>query len=230
MSMNWVDLAFLHWPVPAASLAPATPRGLELDTCQGSAWLSVVPFTMDRVRARGLPPIPGTATFLELNLRTYVSDGQRPGVWFFSLDADHRLAVRAGRVLALLPYMDARMTCRPRNGWLDYTSDRIQRGAPEARFAGRYRPDGAPFQAAPGTLEHFLTERYCFYSADPRGRVYRCDVEHPPWTLQPCRAEVRMATLGAPLGLALPGPVPLAHFSARQEVRCGWRRPSQPTR
>ncbi len=224
MAMDWVDLAFLHWPVPPGSLAPFLPPGLELDTCQGSAWLSIVPFRMDRVRARGLPPLPGIRTFLELNLRTYVTAGGKPGVWFFSLEAENPLAVRAGRALALLPYMDARMTCRREDGWYAYTSERTHRGAPEATFAGRFRPDGAPFQAAPGSLEHFLAERYCFYSAAPSGRIHRFDVEHPPWNLHPCQAEIHVETICSALGLTLPMPVPVAHFSARQEVRCGWCR------
>ncbi len=218
MGMTWSDLAFLHWRMPREVLQPFIPNGLTLQSFDGSAWLGVVPFRMANVRVRGLPPVPGTANFLELNLRTYVTDGTRPGVWFFSLDAENPLAVRGARAGFHLPYMDARMSSVRRGAIHEYRSWRTHRGEPEAEFAARYEPTGSVFQSVPGTLEHWLTERYCLYSADRSGRVYRGEIRHTPWPLQPARAEITANTLAAPFGVSLSLTPDLIHFAARLEV------------
>src|SRR5688572_8640413 len=184
--MRWHELLFMHWPLPAAALRPLIPAGLELDTFDGAAWLGVVPFRMSHIRHRLLPPVPGTAALPELNVRTYVTAGGKPGVWFFSLDAASRLAVRGARWRFHLPYYDAVMSCpRDDSGTIAYQSTRTHRNAPPARFAARYRPIGPPVRAGAGTLEHFLTERYCLYSADAAGQVFRGEITHVPWPLQP---------------------------------------------
>ena len=219
MHMRWLDLVFLHYPVPATSLEKFMPKGLTLETFEGNAWLGVVPFRMDQIHARGLPPIPGTNAFLELNLRTYVTDGVHSGVWFFSLDAENPLAVRGARVGFHLPYMDARMKASEENSWIDYSSIRTHRNQPAASFKARYKPIGDIFKAAPGTLEHWLTERYCLFSKDSRETVYRGDILHQPWSLQRCEAEILENTMAEPLGISLPKIVPAAHFAKELDVR-----------
>jgi uncharacterized protein len=218
MGMTWLDLAFLHWRVPASSLERFIAPGLQLQTFDGDAWLGVVPFLMDDVRARGLPPIPGTHRFLELNVRTYVTDGSRPGVWFFSLDAENPLAVRAARAAFHLPYMDARMRLEHRGNTLEYRSLRSHRGEPSANFHARYAPTGEAFTTTAGSLEHWLTERYCLYSADRTGRVYRGEIRHVPWPLQPASVEILENTMAQPLGLDLNPRPDLVHFVAKLEV------------
>lgn len=138
MSMRWDDLLFMHWPVHAELLRPLISAGLELDTFEGDAWIGIVPFGMSRVRARLLPPIPWTTEFLELNVRTYVTCRGQPGVWFFSLDAASRLAVRVARRKFHLPYFDARMSIRSENGKIRYESTPTHRGAPPAAFSATY--------------------------------------------------------------------------------------------
>jgi uncharacterized protein len=219
MQMRWLDLAFLHYPVPVSSLEKFIPKGLTLETFEGQAWLGVVPFRMDQIQARGLPPIPGTDAFLELNLRTYVTDGVHSGVWFFSLDAENPLAVRGARVAFHLPYMDARMSSRVENGRLDYSSLRTHRNAPPATFKAKYKPVGEVFHAAPGTLEHWLTERYCLFSSDARGKVYRGDILHQPWSLQACEAQILENTMAEQIGIELPHVVPVAHFAKELDVK-----------
>ena len=227
--MRWHELLFMHWPVPTAALRPFIPAGLELDTFDGSAWLGVVPFRMSGIRRRLLPPIPGTSAFPELNVRTYVTrpGGASPGVWFLSLDAASRIAVRVARWTFHLPYFDAHMSCTrdPAAGaaggagaGVRYRSVRTHRGAPPAAFAARYRPTGDPLRARPGTLEHFLTERYCLYATDPRGRVFRGDIDHIPWPLQPAEAEVEQNSMAEPLGIRLPDAAPLLHYADRLDV------------
>ncbi|PYE56396.1 YqjF family protein [Deinococcus yavapaiensis] len=215
MSMAWRDLAFLHWRVDAQTLTAHLPRGLQLDTFDGSAWLGVVPFRMANVRPRGSPI---ARDFLELNVRTYVTAGGMPGVWFFSLDATDRLGVRVARRAFYLPYFDARMTSAVRDGWYAFESERVHRGAPRGEFAGRYRPVDVPRHSHPGSLEAFLTERYWLYSADARGRVFRGRVHHEPWPLQAAQVVVERCTLGDLVGVTLDG-APVAHFAKDVQVR-----------
>ena len=163
--MSWHDLLFMHWPIPEEALRSLIPPALHLDTFDGSAWLGITPFRMSGTRPRSLPSVPPLSNFPELNVRTYVTAKDKPGIWFFSLDARNPIAVRLARATFSLPYFDAEMSCHLVGDEVRYRSVRKQRGAREARFAGRYRPVGGPFNSRPGTLEHFLTERYCLYSA-----------------------------------------------------------------
>src|SRR5688572_7946289 len=204
--MRWHELLFLHYPVPPAALRPLIPPSLELDTFDGSAWLGIVPFRMTGIRPRLGPCLPWLSAFPELNVRTYVTAHGKPGVWFFSLDASNPLAVRAARRCFSLPYFDARIRCRREGDVIHYHSVRTHRGAPPARFAARYRPTGPARGAAPGTLEYFLTERYCLYAAPARNgccgpQTYRGDVAHAPWPLQPAEVELEEVAMTGQLGL-----------------------------
>ena len=216
--MSWHDLLFMHWPVPEGTLRPWIPSALSLDTFDGSAWLGITPFRMSGVRPRFLPSVPPLSNFPELNVRTYVTAEGKPGIWFFSLDAGHPVAVRLARATFSLPYFEARMTCRIVDHEVLYSCVRTHRGAPEAQFAGRYRPVGELFNSSPGTLEHFLTERYCLYSASERGNVYRGDIHHHPWPLQRAEAAIESLAMTAQIGVALPEREPLLHFSRRLDT------------
>lgn len=217
MAMQWHDLLFLHWPVPASALRPHIPLGLELETFAGQAWLGVVPFRMAGVRPRAMRALPALSAFPELNVRTYVTAGGKPGVWFFSLDAANLLAVEGARLAFHLPYFHAQMRCAAMGEAIDYRSTRTHAGAPPASFAATYRPSGPAYTAAPGTLDHWLTERYCLYAANRRGQVWRGEIHHRPWPLQPAEVQIAQNALAAPLGLALEGS-PLAHFARRLDV------------
>lgn len=157
LSMRWHDLLFLHWPVRPDSLRALIPHALELDTFDGWCWLGVVPFRMTRVHPRW---VPVRLAFPELNVRTYVKTPNRPGVWFFSLDAgSSRVAVRAARLLGM-PYYDARMSLDLRGETVKYHSMRTHSNSPCAEFDAACRPTGAVFQPIAGTFDHWLTERY----------------------------------------------------------------------
>ena len=221
MTMTWEDLLFMHWEVPTELIRARLPAGLELDTFEGRAYVGVVPFRMTRVRARFLPPLPGASAFPELNVRTYVVRGGRPGVWFFSLDAGSPLAVRAARTCFLLPYFDAAMSARAIGEGCAYESRRTHRGAPPASLRIRYAPIGPARVASLDTLDRWLTDRLTLYAADSRGRIFRSDVSHGPWPLQPARAEINDNHMTDALGLPLVG-APLLHFARRLEVRAWW--------
>jgi uncharacterized protein YqjF (DUF2071 family) len=214
MAQTWDDLLFAHYRVPAEALARHVPQGLEIDQHDGTAWIGVTPFVITGFRLRGTPPLPAISSFPELNVRTYVTAEEKPGIWFFSLDTSSRLAVEAARRWYKLPYFHAQMDVRRSGDAIEYASSRIGEG--ERRFDGRYRPGGETFEAAPGSLEHFLTERYCLYAID-RGRLHRADIHHPPWPLQAADGEIAENTM-APAGLELPPARPLLHFARRQDV------------
>jgi uncharacterized protein YqjF (DUF2071 family) len=203
MAQVWHDLLFMHWPVPVDRLRERVPAPLELDTFEGRAWLGIVPFRMTGVRLRWTPALPGLSAFPELNVRTYVRSGDRPGVWFFSLDAADAFAVAAARAWFLLPYYWARMSCTPDGEAIRYTHERRHPGAPPARLEGRYAPAGPVFRAARGTLAHWLTERYCLY-AGRSGRILRADIHHAPWPLQPATASFERNTMAEAHGLDTP--------------------------
>ena len=213
MAQTWDDLLFAHWRVPAESIARLVPQGLEVDQHGGSAWLGMTPFVLTGFRLRGTVPLPGVSTFPELNVRTYVTAEDKPGIWFFSLDAASRLAVEGARRTYKLPYFHARMSAVHRGGYVEYSSDRLDGSG--RSFEARYRPVGEVFNAEAGSLEWFLTERYCLYAVD-RGRLHRADIHHPPWPLQEADAEIRSNTM-APHEVPLES-APLCHFARRQDV------------
>ncbi len=217
MRMRWRELLFAHWRVDSQILRLLVPKELELDEFDGRCYIGAVPFLMEDTSPRFIPAIPGLHAFPELNLRTYVTTGGKPGVWFFSLDAGQKFAVRAARRFFHLPYFDADFKTDVADG-VSYTSSRTHRGAAPAQFDAIYRPAGEPYHATAGTLEHWLTERYCLYSADSAGQVYRCEIEHPPWPLQAAHAEIRKNTLGDWLGIPMPGQPELAHFAKSIDV------------
>jgi uncharacterized protein len=217
MAQAWHNLLFAHWQVDAAELRPHIPPQLAIDTFEGNAWLGVVPFRMSGVRLRWTPASPWLSSFPELNVRTYVTLQGKPGVWFFSLDAANAVAVAAARLSFHLPYFRARMTCDEDDGWIQYNSERAHPGAPGASFEVRYRPTREGFEAPPGTLVHFLTERYCLYSA-AGDRIYRGEIHHPAWRLQPAEAEFTKNSMVEAAGLVLPAETPLLHFAKRQDM------------
>ncbi|MFL5805037.1 MAG: YqjF family protein [Roseiflexaceae bacterium] len=220
--MHWHDLLFMHWPIDSAAIRRHIPAALTIDTFDGMAWIGVVPFRMQGVRPRLVPALPGLSAFPELNLRTYVSVEGKPGVWFFSLDAGNPLAVEAARDVFHLNYYDARMTCEQDGERVSYSSVRTHRGAPPAVFQGQYQPTGPVYRSTPGTLEHWLTERYCLYAANRRGVVWRGDIHHSPWPLQPAEAAIERNTMAEQIGVALPDTKPLLHFARSLAVMAWW--------
>jgi hypothetical protein len=220
MAQRWNDLLFAHWPLPPEPLRRALPPQLPLDTRDGAAWIGVVPFYLSRLRASWLPALPGLRAFPELNVRTYVTLDGKPGVYFFSLDAGNPAAVAGARLMSI-NYYYAWMAIRRRGDLIGYASQRLFPLTRAARFRAAYRPTGSAAPPASGTLAHWLTERYCLYAVDRRGRVGRLEIHHPPWRLQEAEAEIEVNTMTSPIGLALPDRPPLLHFSRRQDM-VGW--------
>jgi len=218
MTQSWHNLLFAHWPVDAALLRGHLPPGLTLELYDGQAWIGVVPFQMTNVAPRFVPALPWVSEFAELNVRTYVTVDGKPGVYFFSLDAESALAVAAARSLLHLPYFTAQMQVRCEGSRVEYSSRRVGGGAPAAELVARYEPVDPPFHAEPGTLDYFLTERYCLYNVDARFRAYRLEIHHPPWTLHRAEATFTANTMTEAAGIPLPAIAPVLHFSRRQDM------------
>lgn len=222
MTQSWHDLLFAHWPVDAVVLRTRVPAVFELDLFEGQAWIAVVAFRMTNVAPRGIPALPWLSAFPELNVRTYVRAGGKPGVYFFSLDAANPVAVLVARTLAHLPYHTASMSVEERDGWIHYASRRrTSRKANPAELTARYRPIGDVQEPAGGTLEYFLTERYCLFTVDGSFHARRLDIHHPPWPLQRAEAEITVNTMAEASGLTVPPVAPLLHFAKRQDM-VGW--------
>jgi uncharacterized protein len=206
------DVLFAHWPVPFAELARSLPPGLPLDTFDGEAWLGIVPFRLEHLRLRGLPPMPGLSSLLQLEVRTYVTLDGRPGIWLCSLEASKPLLVEAAKRVHRLPAFRAHISARVDEGAVRFEAERDG-----LVFRARYAAAGGAFVAEPGTLDHFLCERYALYTADG-GRLYRAELHHSPWRLQPAEATLGEATF-APVALA---GAPRLRFASAQDLLV-WR-------
>jgi uncharacterized protein len=214
LSMRWHDLLFIHWPVRPNIIRHLVPDVLDLDTFDGWCWIGVVPFRMTGVRPRY---VPMSLAFPELNVRTYVKSLGRSGVWFFSLDAASWVSVRVARWFGL-PYCDAEMTIDLKGDAVHYKSARLgDKGAP-AEFEASYRPTAAVYHSVPGTLDHWLTERYCLYAARTTDRPVYGDIHHAPWPLQPAELDLKVNTMTRVIGIELPTTKPISHFARYQEV------------
>ena len=216
MTQSWHNLLFAHWTVDASELRKVVPAAFELDLFNKQAWVGIVPFHMTNVGLRATPSLPWLSSFPELNVRTYVRLADRPGVYFFSLDAGRRLAVTAARTLLNLPYFLATMSVETGRDGVVYQSAR--RGQSAAVFRAEYGPTGPPFTASEGSLKYFLTERYCLYHQTRRGIPYRLEIHHPAWSLQVARAEIQANTMAVASGVRIGDTPALLHFARRQDV------------
>ncbi len=216
MSQTWNKLLFAHWPIKPEVMRDLVPSSLELDLYDGSAWIGIVPFVMNDVVPRFTTTVPGLSNFLELNVRTYVIKDGIPGVYFFSLDCSNPVAVLVARTFYHLPYFRAKMSIEQnKEGVVSYTSERA---GSKAALIMSYRPTGGLLNADAGSIDKFLTERYCLYAVGPKGRLHRGVIHHKLWPLQPAEAEFQLNSMTLQLSLELPDTTPLLHYSERLET------------
>lgn len=224
MHQRWAYLLFLHWVVPAAELQKLLPKGLTIDTFDGKAYVGLVPFTMTGVRPVFIPPIPGLSDFHETNVRTYVHRGGKdPGVYFFSLDAANCVAVKVAQWLFKLPYHFAKMSLTAKRdtrapGVVDYQTERKWPGPLPGTLTTRYEVTGPASPAKPGTLDHFLIERYILYT-EKDGKLMRGRVHHSPYPVQPARVISVKEDLIAAAGIKRADVPPLVHYASEVQVK-----------
>lgn len=210
MQQSWSKLLFAHWPLNPDTLRRHIPDCLDLDSYEGFSWIGVVPFAMRKVHPRYTPETPWLSNFLELNLRTYVSKNGIPGVYFFSLDCSNPVAVFIARKFYHLPYFNAKMALSINGSEINYLS---RRAGSDIIFDGSYKAQGPVIESSPGSIEAFLTERYCLYTTDRIGNCYQGVIHHDKWPLQKAEAEIRTNSLAEQLGIVLPSIEPLLHYS-----------------
>ncbi len=194
------------------------PTALTLDTFEQEAWVGIVPFQMREVCPRGTPALPWFSESPELNVRTYVTIQGVSGVYFFSLDAANPLFVAVARALFSLPYFNASMRIVSHGDTIHYSSQRIRTKDHTAEYQAHYRPIAPVAYATSGSLPFWLTERYCLYTVDKRGQIYRTDIHHGPWPLQAAELETVHDTMARSHGILLPDTAPLLHYSQQQDT------------
>ena len=223
MTQRWNDLLFAHWPIPTVLMERLLPDWLDVDSFQGSAWLGAVPFWLDRIKIRGIPPLPGLRNFPDLNFRTYVRDRftRTPGIYCFSVDSSNLFAVAAAHAIYHLPYRLAEMHLERRSEreFAFYSRRRFAR--PAVIFKARYRGLGPTHRSAeilPGSLEHYFSERNCVFSTNRAGEPIRANLHHVPWPLEEAEAEIERNDLASAVGIELPNMNPVLHYSRRLAV------------
>jgi uncharacterized protein YqjF (DUF2071 family) len=217
LAMDWRQALLLHWRADPGALRRAIPPDLELDLYGGEAWISIVAFRITGARPRFAPPFAALPSFAEINVRTYVRDAEKAGVWFFTLDAANKAAVWGGRKLNL-NYLNANIACTFKAASYGYDSARTDRRAGAARFTATARIDPASRIAPPNSLEHWLVERYCFFTTQ-QGRAKRGDVVHDPWLLHDAIPSIPRNTLLSTANLTPLDDKPLAHASPGVSTR-----------
>ncbi|USK52157.1 DUF2071 domain-containing protein [Bacillus sp. CMF12] len=217
MEQIWTDVLFAHWPVPAEIMEEHIPSQLTLDTYNGTAWVGIVPFWISKMRVRGLPPLPIMKSMNELNVRTYVEYEGMKGVYFFSLDADNFLAVTGARILYFLPYMNAEMQVSKCEGLINYESRRTHSHSESGQFKADYKPISSPFNSKPGTLDEWLTERYCLWVTKGE-KVFRGDIHHTKWQLHEASCTIHQNTLASFLPRKYFKGEPIVHYSPEKHA------------
>lgn len=202
---RWNDLLFLHWKVDPQIVQSTLPPGLTADTFDDAAYIGIVPFFMQRVRPRWLPPVPWLSWFMELNVRTYVHDSLgRPGVYFYSLDCNQPVAVWIARKIFRLPYFHARMSSTRANDRVDYSCGRF--GAKEESADFSWSPLGVSREAEVGSLEFFLVERYFLFTQGRGGQLFSGQVHHRPYRIRSAAVSRHSVTPAQQAGFELDGP------------------------
>jgi len=218
MTQRMNDLLFLHYSLAPEAVRALVPDVLTLDTYGQRAWVSIVPLWINHLRPPGVPSLPWFSQLSQINVRTYVSYDGRPGVYFFSLDASTLSAVWGARVFYRLPYWQASMKVKGKGGARIEFASKRQHGPKPAELQCSYGPASPQtFQARPGSLEHFLAERYCLY-ATSRKRLYRAEIHHLPWELQEATLDLQENTMTQPMGLQLPTQPDVTNFAREAKV------------
>jgi uncharacterized protein len=213
---EWNRVLFLHWKVPADALQTMLPTHLTLDLHEGNAWISLVPFTMEKIRPNGIPAFSPISNFHEINIRTYVTAEGKSGVYFLNIEAQKYLSAYIARKASGLPYEKAEITRESNTIKHAYTSINQKKAF---QLKAVFETGNPITHKIP--LDIFLTERYCLY-LDDNGQLYRYQIHHHPWDLQ--EVQIKNLTTAYTIGnISLHTPPDLAHYSEGVQV-IAWKR------
>lgn len=206
---EWKQLSYLHFPVSADEVRPLVPKDIEIDTYQGSAYVSIVLFVADKMHIRALPSIPGFSTWSQINVRTYIRVGEEKGVYFFNTYCDSAIASWMGQHIGHLNLYDASVAIT-QEAETTIAALRREKEPGAAVFSARVTPTGETFEAAPGSLDSFVLVRDNYFS-ESDGVITRMDLRHPPYSLKRAEVDIFESTVAAACGIRVADRPLLAH-------------------
>lgn len=212
MRQTWKNLLFLHWPISPKQLQPFIPSPLKIDIFEEHAWIGIIVFYMDGIYPRGLSVKSLTPKFAEVNVRTYVLLDGKPGVYFLSLDVPDWASNTIAKRWYRLPYHPAKTSIYKEEQ--SYHCESIRKGSTikPITLKGKYKPISGVFFPQEGTLDHWLTERYCLYSMK-KNHIYCGEIHHRPWPLQKVETEISQNTMFSTFQWNLSDAPPISHYS-----------------
>lgn len=203
---EWHQSVFAHWRVGQKILEPLIPKGLELDLFQGEAWVSVVAFSIRKLRPRFLPHFPPISNFHELNVRTYVRHNGKPGVYFLSIEAEKLSSTLMARTVFGLPYVRSQM----------FRDESIYKSLNSKHKTHLLIDFSIGEEQEMDSLDRWLTERYCLYN-HKKGRLFSNDIHHVEWPIQSLK--INQFDLSYQFGdLRIKSPAELYRFSPGVQV------------
>ncbi|MBS4197060.1 YqjF family protein [Lederbergia citri] len=211
MRQKWRDVLFMHLPIKPEKLQPYIPSAVEIDTFEDYAWLGVIVFKIDGIFPRGFPPVSIRPAFPEINLRTYVRCNDKPGIYFLSLDVDDWTSCSLAKRWLHVPYHPAKISFQKIEQSYHFESNRNHHIPIICK--GSYTPKSEIFYPENMTLDHWLTERYCFFSHNQKSNVYCLDIHHHPWPLQRAEATIHSNDLCRPFNFDFENETPIFHYS-----------------
>lgn len=212
MTQQWNNMAMFHWPIDTALLEKQIPEQLKIDTFDGVGWLSFAVFQVTHSRIRGFPKVPYFSTFIQINVRTYVTYNGVSGVYFFSLDANKWPIVFGAKVAMKLPYKLAQMTMKNEQTDMYFNSSRKKTGSGSPAFTCQYRPTSESFYPGANSLDYWLLERYCLWTTKGKS-VFRSDIHHDRWKVTQAKATIHENSIATFLPQSSFQTEPLLHFT-----------------
>ncbi|MFE6166427.1 YqjF family protein [Viridibacillus arvi] len=215
ISQEWHDILFLHWPVSAEDIRQYIPSELELELFNNKAWISLVFFQVKENRPRLIPAMPGISSFLELNVRTYVTYKEKSGVYFLSIDANNQLITKLVNYKNFMPFRHANITLKKYENAITFYSRSKQIETNYETLIASYEPISGPIERS--QLECWLSERYhCWTKIDDH--LLRVDNAHTPWTLQKAAYTIHENSIASYLNYDDKENYPIAHYSKMKKV------------
>jgi len=171
---EWNNALFLHYKIPFETLRKFVPENLRIDSFDGNCYISLVAFTMQKIRPKNLPTVKFISDFHEINLRTYIDNDNKKGVYFLNIEAEKHISVFIAKHLSGLPYEKSIMK---RTETTYFSKNGIKNLVFDVEFVVEEKITNK------SELDKWLTDRYCLY-LDVNQKIYRFDIHHKEWELK----------------------------------------------